>query len=227
MGDGFQFLDVILLAMVAAFVLLRLRSVLGRRTGHHQQRPESRFPAPEGKDDKVVVLPDRTTRTDGEGPAEKGPLAGGPAAAGLTRIGMADRSFDAGEFLEGAKAAYEMIVTAFAAGDVKALRPLLSSEVFGDFSRAIKEREDRGQKQETTLVGIKAAEIVEADLKGRTAEVTIRFVSELVNATRDAEGNVVAGNPNAVDQVTDVWTFARDLRSRDPNWTLVATSEPA
>lgn len=226
MGDGFQFLDVILLAMVAAFVLLRLRSVLGRRTGHHQQRPESRFPAPESKDDKVVVLPDRTARADGEGPVA-GPLAGGPAAAGLTRIGMADRSFDAAEFLEGAKAAYEMIVAAFAAGDVKELRPLLSSDVFGDFSRAIKEREERGQKQETTLVGIKAADIVEADLKGRTAEITVRFASELVNATRDAEGNVVAGNPNAVDQVTDVWTFARDLRARDPNWTLVATSEPA
>lgn len=225
MGDGFQFLDVILLAMVAAFVLLRLRSVLGRRTGHHQQRPESRFPAPENKDDKVVVLPDRTARADGE--VRTGPLAGGPAGAGLTRIGMADRDFDASEFLEGAKAAYEMVVTAFASGDVKTLRPLLSSDVFGDFSRAIKEREDRGQKQETTLVGIKAADIVEADLKGRTAEVTVRFASELVNATRDAEGNVVAGNPNAVDQVTDVWTFARDLRSRDPNWTLVATSEPA
>jgi predicted lipid-binding transport protein (Tim44 family) len=225
MGDGFNYLDILLLAMVAGFVLLRLRSVLGRRTGH--ERPPATLGEREVEEEgKVVALPERNRRPAPEAAAAE-KLAGGPAAAGLTRIQVADRSFDPKGFVEGAKAAYELVVTAFAAGDRTALKPLLSKDVFGDFDHAIGEREAAGHRQETTLVGIKSAEIVDADLKGRIAEVTIRFVSEIINATRAADGSVVAGNPNAVDQVTDVWTFARDTRSSDPNWTLIGTSAPA
>ncbi len=227
MGD-FQFLDIILLALVAGFILLRLRSVLGTRTGHEKPREawrpgpaDPKAPPAQGDGAKIIPMPDRQI------PAQPlAPIPPGPAQAGLGRIQQADRSFDPAEFLTGAKGAYEMIVGAFAAGDVQTLRQLLSRDVFGDFEAAIKQRKADGLSQETTLVGIDDAEIVEADLKGTVAEVTIRFVSQLVNATRNAAGAVVAGDPARVDHVTDVWTFARDTTSRDPNWTLIATSSP-
>lgn len=224
MGEGgFQFLDILLLGAIAAFIGLRLRAVLGQRTGHQQQRRRSPAEAAAeeaARNDNVVSLP---RRDDAEAEAQ---ADAGPQAAGLAQIRAADPSFDADEFLQGAKAAYEMIVSAFAAGDKNALRPLLSREVFADFERVIDDRARQGHKQDFTFVGIKAAEIAEAQVNNRIAEVTIRFQSELISATRDAEGKIVAGDPSAVDQVTDVWTFARDTRSRDPNWTLIATSAP-
>ena len=123
----------------------------------------------------------------------------------------------------GAKIAFEMVITAFAGGDTKTLRPLLSNDVFEDFSGAIKARLDKKENLESTLVGISEADIIEAELQGKTAFVTIKFVSEQINVTRDAEGEVVDGDPGGVATVTDIWTFARNTRSRDPNWTLVAT----
>lgn len=221
MGEGFQLLDIVLLAMVAAFVVLRLRSVLGRRTGHERPPPRLEGRERTDGDGNVVQLPSRGD------PAVEPEIAGGPASAGLTRIQLADPSFEPAQFLQGARAAYEMIVTAFAAGDTSTLEPLLNEEVFRNFSAAIEERKRAGHTLETTLVAIKQAEIVEAELRGTMAEVTIRFVSELINATRDGEGNLVAGNPNAVDEVTDIWTFSRDTQSQDPNWFLIGTSVPS
>ncbi|MCG8696138.1 MAG: Tim44/TimA family putative adaptor protein [Minwuiales bacterium] len=225
MGEGFNFLDIILLAMVAAFILLRLRSVLGRRTGHEQQNPRSRIESPGGdvhRDDNVISLPDR----DGEparGPAAPEPEDDTPLGAALTKIALADRSFDKAQFLEGARAAYEMIVTAFAAGDRKTLEPFLSDNVMENFGAVIDQREKSGQTQETTLVGIKSAEIIEAELDGRTAGVTVKFVSDMISVTKDSSGEVVAGDPAKVSLVTDIWTFSRNTRSRDPNWALTAT----
>ena len=225
MGEGFNFLDIILLAMVAAFILLRLRSVLGRRTGHEQQNPRSRLESPGGdvhRDDNVISLPDR----DGEparGPAAAEPEDDTPLGAALTKIALADRSFDKAQFLEGARAAYEMIVTAFAAGDRKTLEPFLSDNVMENFGAVIDQREKSGQTQETTLVGIKSAEIIEAELDGRTAGVTVKFVSDMISVTKDSSGEVVAGDPAKVSLVTDIWTFSRNTRSRDPNWALTAT----
>ena len=126
-------------------------------------------------------------------------------------------------FVAGAKVAFEMVITAFAGGDTKTLRPLLSNDVFEDFSGAIKSRLDKKETLESTLVGISEADIIEAELQGKTAFVTLKFVSEQINVTRDAEGEVVDGDPGGVATVTDIWTFARNTRSRDPNWTLVAT----
>jgi predicted lipid-binding transport protein (Tim44 family) len=117
-----------------------------------------------------------------------------------------------------------MILDAYAKGDSQTLKPLLNPEVFANFSQAIRDREQAGETLEDTLVGIKSAEIVEAYLDGRTVNVTVKFVSEQINVTRDESGDVVDGNPNAVIEVTDFWTFARDAKSRDPNWTLVATN---
>lgn len=221
MGDGFNVLEILLLAMVAGFIVLRLRSVLGRRTGAEPRRPPAAGqPNPQQAPGNVIPLPGRQT------PAQE--TFEGPAAAGLGKISAADPSFNAADFLNGGKGAYEMIVTAFAKGDVAMLRSLLGDEVYRSFAAAIEQRQSRGETQETTLVGIKEAEIVEADLtSNRMAEVTVRFVSELVNATRDKAGQLVGGNPNAVEETIDIWTFARNLRSSDPNWQLIATATPA
>ena len=116
-----------------------------------------------------------------------------------------------------------MIITGFSQGDTKTLRPLLSNDVYEDFAGAIKRREEAKENLETTLVGIKEAEVIEAELQGKTAFVTVKFVTEQVNVTKDAKGEVVDGDPSHVATITDIWTFARNTRSRDPNWTLVAT----
>jgi len=221
MGDsGFQFLDILLLGAIAVFIGLRLRAVLGQRTGAEQPRRGplaggAESPAETG--DNVIALP----RRDGEEAPEAAPVDAKEA-----RIRAADPSFRGDEFLKGAAWAYEMVVGAFAAGDKPALKGMLSRDVFADFEKVIDERARQGHTQETTFVGLKNAEITETALNGRTAEVTVKFQSELISATRDRNGAVIAGDPQAVDQVTDVWTFARDTRSRDPNWTLIATSSP-
>ena len=223
MSDGFQFLDIIIFAMVAAFLILRLRSVLGRRTGHHQQRPDplSRNDQQEAGADKIVELPSRSSH---EASAED--ISETPLESGLTQIRVADRAFDGGEFVTGAQAAFEMIVEAFAAGNANDLRPLLSNEVFENFNSAIRNRQANNEVLETTLVGLKSADLIEAYMKGRTAFVTIKFVSEQINVTRDETGEITEGDPNRVTDVTDIWTFARNTRSRDPNWTLVETRSP-
>jgi len=135
----------------------------------------------------------------------------------------ADPGFDPNHFLDGAKAAYEMVVMAFAQGDETTLNQLLGSDVYDGFQRAIRERETRGEKVESSLVGIDKADIIEAEVKNRTGYVTVKFVSELISVTRDAEGEVVEGDPKKVREVTDIWTFARDVSSKNPNWKLVAT----
>ena len=149
-----------------------------------------------------------------------------PLGAGLIEIRVADPDFTPDGFLGGARVAFEMVLGAYAAGDAKTLRGLLDDTLFADFEAAIRDREAQGFVVEDTLVGIKSAELVEAFMDGRTANVTVKFVSEQVNVTRDAEGQVAEGNPNEVITVVDFWTFARDTKSRDPNWTLVATRSP-
>jgi predicted lipid-binding transport protein (Tim44 family) len=149
--------------------------------------------------------------------------AGSSVAAGLDAIVREDKSFDPKPFIAGARAAYEMIVGAFAEGDRRNLKNLLGREVYDGFEGAITEREKRGETTETKFVSIDKADIVNAELRGRTAQVTVRFVSQLISATRDRSGNIIDGNAEKVTDVTDVWTFARDVSSRDPNWKLVAT----
>jgi predicted lipid-binding transport protein (Tim44 family) len=235
MGNGLQFLDIILLAAVAGFLVLRLRSVLGRRGGHEQ--PPERYDPFKGEkpesaaEDKVVHLPDRSEQGESDRPVAEdlGTPAGGsadadtPLPAGITQIKLADGSFDEATFLDGAKGAFDMIINAFGQGDTRTLRPLLSNDVYEDFAGAIKARVEAGETLETTVIGVKEAELIEAELQGRTAFATIKFVSEQINVTRDASGEVVDGDPNHVASITDIWTFARNTRSRDPNWTLVAT----
>jgi predicted lipid-binding transport protein (Tim44 family) len=221
--DGFPFLDIVFFAMLAAFLVLRLRSVLGRRTGAEKRRANPLAPAPaESKTDNVVALPDRDRRA-AELPAM---AAEAPLPAALAGIRQSDASFDEAGFLGGARGAFELILQAYAEGDLARLKPLLNDAVFANFKHAIDDRANAGHRLETTLVGITSAEILEARMEERTALVTVKFVTEQVNVTKDSEGRIIEGDPQHVETITDIWTFARDTKSRDPNWTLVETRSP-
>ncbi len=224
MGDFPHYFDIILFAMVAAFLILRLRSVLGRRTGH-ERRPESfTRPAQRGAEEiggNVVPLAAHSTAVRPPLPTTTPPDA---VAAGLERVRAADPSFDPTGFLEGARMAFEMIVAAFAAGDKAQLRPLLSDEVFKPFSTAIDERAAAGETLETRILQLKSIETVDAGLAGRMARVTVKFVTDQVNVLRAHDGSVVDGHPEDPAEKTDFWTFSRDTRSSDPNWVLVTTA---
>jgi predicted lipid-binding transport protein (Tim44 family) len=236
MQDSLDVTTIIFLAL-AAFVIWRLRSVLGQKTGREQPPVMRREPPPPARQEpgspepgNVVRLPGAAAgRANGSG-AELAPdrwkgvaEPGSAVATGLDEIAKVEPGFDARGFIEGGKMAYEMIVTAFAQGDRKTLKNLLSRDVYEGFDRAIGEREKRGEKAETTFVSIDKAEIVGVEVRNQVAHMMVRFVSQLITATRNAEGAVVDGSPEAVVEVTDVWTFARPIGSRDPNWQLVAT----
>lgn len=236
MQDSFDITTLIFIVL-AIFVIWRLRSVLGQKTGNEQPPfdPLSRRDAPlrpsnaaPEADHNVVRLPGANgARPAGEiQPAERWKgfaELGTPMAQALDSIVRAEPGFDPAEFLEGAKAAYEMIVTGFAMGDRKTLKDLLSREVYEGFERAITEREGRGERVETTFVSIDKAELTGAEVVAKNAQIGVRFVSQLITVTRDSAGAVIDGSPDQVAEVTDVWTFARQLGSRDPNWQLVAT----
>jgi predicted lipid-binding transport protein (Tim44 family) len=203
--------------------------VLGRRTG--SERPpydpfQQRKQTPTAPGDKVVELrrPVAPPLATPEAPHGDVIAATGLTAAdGLRAVATADRTFKADTFIAGAKSAYEMIVTAFAEGDRGTLKQLLSKEVYDGFVQAITDREARGETMEFKFVGIDKADITGAALKGPTAQVTVRFMSKLVSATHDKAGAVIDGDPTHVGDVTDIWTFAREVAARDPNWKLVAT----
>jgi predicted lipid-binding transport protein (Tim44 family) len=236
MSEAFDIYTLLFLVL-AVVIFIRLRNVLGRRTGH-ERPPYDPYAAPDAKraeaNEPVVALPrGRSGRApvEASGPSMEDIEArlgrhatkDSPLGQSLTALMRADPGFDPGQFLDGAKAAYEMIVTAFAQGDEAELSQLLGPDVFEGFQRAIREREARGEKVESSLVGIDKADIIEAEVKNRTAYVTVKFVSELISVTRDADGEVVEGDPKKVREVTDIWTFAREVASRNPNWKLVAT----
>lgn len=239
MDDGLNLLNIILLA-IAVGVFLKLRSVLGRRTGH-ERPPYDPYSGDAGGNDKVVTLPKRP-RAEGDAGARTVDAAGDPfasedgrnrwrgiaepgtpLASGLDAIANADRYFDAEGFLSGACSAYEMIVTAFAEGDRETLKPLLSPDVYASFEGAIKEREAKGLTIEQSFIGIEKATLSSAALEGSRARLAVSFRSKLTSCTKNSDGVVIEGDPVTVREVTDLWTFERDVKSRDPNWKLVAT----
>ncbi len=242
MQNSFDMTTLVFLAL-AVFVAWKLRSVLGQKTGSEQPPadPFARREAPPARPDQggaVDAKRDNVIRLPGAAndPAATAPAADrwkdiappdSPIIAGIEGIIRQESSFDPREFLGGAKAAYETIVTGFARGDRKMLKGLLAKEVYDGFEQAITDREKRGEKAESNFVSIDKAEITAVDVKGKTAQVTIAFVSQLISATRDAQGVVVDGSAEAVSEVNDIWTFSRQLGSRDPNWLLVATESAA
>ena len=241
MGNNY---DIILIGLVAVFLILRLRSVLGKRTG--SERPPTRDPftppapptaaprvgdAPSGGqsgNDNIVPLPTASAPPPRPSLATTGP--GGiratvlpTASPGVAAIRAADPSFEPIGFTAGARAAFTTIVEAFAKDDTAALRPLLDPPTYASFEAAIRGRAERKEKAETTLIGFEASDIAAAELQGTTATVTVRFVSEQINVVRNADGQIIDGNPNEVQKVIDLWTFRRDTKSSDPNWLLVKT----
>jgi predicted lipid-binding transport protein (Tim44 family) len=236
MNDSDSIFTIIFLAL-AIVIFLRLRSVLGRRTGNERQPfdPYQRSERPREGSDKVISLPPRPDR-EAEAPVYQAASQAdiesriksvtdpaGPLGSQLKTLIGSDPTFDPKAFIDGAKMAYEMVVTAFAEGDRRTLRQLLSRDVYDGFVSAISDREEREETIEFKFVGVDKAEITEAAVRGGNEQVTVRFVSELISVTRDKESRVVDGDPGKVSEVTDIWTFAREVRSRDPNWKLVAT----
>jgi predicted lipid-binding transport protein (Tim44 family) len=232
--------DIILIGLVAVFLILRLRSVLGKRTGNERppaadpfERPKPPPAQPRAGDkpsgnDNVIPLPSANSPPSKPAVGTTGPGAIRAtvlptASAGVAAIRTADPSFDPVGFAGGARSAFATIVEAFARGDTKTLRPLLDDQTYGSFEGAIRAREQNKEKAETTLIGFEASDVAAAEMQGSHAAVTVRFVSEQINVTRNAEGQVVDGNPNEVQKVIDLWTFRRDTKSSDPNWLLIKT----
>ena len=229
---GNPMFGILLLAVVAGVILFRLYAVLGRRTGNErpprdsyrlgnigQQTAPSAEQASTGN---VVLLPDRSQATSGKIAADPA----SPAAQGLIDIKLADRKFETDHFISGARGAYEMIVSAFAAGDRAALKPLLSEEVYNAFEGTIRAREEQHEKIEFTFVGFNDVTVTHAELKDRLAEITVSFAAKYISTTTDIAGKILGGDPKAVREVIDIWTFGRQIDARDPNWILVATSGP-
>lgn len=228
----------IIFLALAVFIFLRLRSVLGQRTG--SERPPYDRAARDvlqgrtepGRPENVVPLPGTIIDQAPLAPADPEPAAerwkgiaepDSELARGLDAIAAEDSSFDPKYFLTGAKSAYEMIVMAFAQGDRRTLKDLLSQEVYASFDSAIRDREQRGEKMERKFVGIDKAELIGAEMRGRIASLTVRFMSQMITATRDKAGEIVDGSAETIADATDVWTFSHDMNSRDPNWKLVDT----
>lgn len=231
MSEIFDIYNLIFL-VIAVAILLRLRSVLGRRTGNERppydpvaQNREAPAPVAADAAEPPPIDPDEAERSAVDKARRIAKVApeGSTLNEGLSAIAAVDPSFDPEGFLKGARVAYEMIVGAFAAGDRKTLKPLLSREVFDGFAAAISDRESRGEKVESTFVGIEKIEIQNAGLKGTVAWLTLRVQCQFITVTRDRAGAVINGDPNRIIEVVDIWTFSRDTTSRDPNWKLVAT----
>jgi len=242
--DFFTLISII----VAVVVVWKLRSVLGRRTGDEEARIE-RYRAerrqqgtPASPSDNVVTLPRRDRDhagpdagqdlavADAEERIKAFPGVNAEVRRGLLEVAKRDSTFDPEAFVQGARQAYEMIVTAFAEGNRKLLKGLLSNEVYDGFAGAISNREARGEQVDQSFVGINKADIVESEVKSGIASITIRFVSQLISATRDRAGAIITGDPQRIKEVTDIWTFSRDVSTREalanPNWRLVETQSP-
>ena len=216
MGAGGFPIDLVLFGMIAAFLVLRLRSILGRRQGF--ERPtDARGPA------RPAVAEGPVIDAVAERPAATRPLPdpASPPGQALARMAGVDRSFQPARFLDGAETAFRMIVAAFAAGDRVALRPLLTDETYAAFENAIAARETAGETMRTEVRAIHAATIETADLRGSIADITVRFVTDQVNITTGHDGSIVHGT-DAVTEIADLWTFERDLTSPDPTWRLIA-----
>jgi predicted lipid-binding transport protein (Tim44 family) len=244
-----QFDLITLIALVIAIAaIVKLRKVLGQRSDEDEQRLErwkarEREAAGRGAPADVITMPRRErdtvpaatvpepSVTTAEARVRAYPAVDASVTDGLLAIANVDTAFDPDEFLAGARRAYEMIVTAFAEGNRKQLRDLLSSDVYDGFVAAISEREAQGEVLEQQFVGIKKADILEAELKDGTASVTVRFVSDLISARRNKAGVVVDGDPNRIKEVTDIWTFTRDVSTKAAraslNWKLEGTQAPS
>lgn len=234
MSEQMPYADLIIMALVAGFILLRLRSVLGQKIG--RDKPDDYRPARPDLDDMaepVITFPDRmraraqeSEKAEDDASAHMAAEGGAPvhedAKSGVVAIAAADAQFTPGSFLQGAKMAFEMVFDAFVKADKNTLKMLLSDAVYNEFSAAIDERKNTTTKTETTLVSVEKMQIEQAEKDKNIARVTVKFVSEQITVVRDGEGKIIEGDPSNVDNVEDEWVFERDVTSRNPNWKITA-----
>lgn len=221
--NDFPYADLILLGGIAVFILLRLRSTLGKKTGFDIRDHMNRMG---DTGERIIQLPERTKIRDAAADADALPLAevkNPELTAGLAGITAVDPGFSAKEFLRGAKAAFEMVFDAFAKGDRASLKALTADDVYQGFDEAIRERESGDSRPETTLVSVTPQEITEAKLDRMTARIAVRFATEQITVTRDKNNVIIEGDPSHVEADEVEWVFERDVRSKDPNWQIVAT----
>lgn len=216
MENGFSYGDIIVIGAIAVFILLRYRAMLGERSERDQDGPITP-PQPENYE-RVIQLP--ATRVE---PKKEDLTNYGSLADQLVAMRAIDRDFAPDEFLNGARIAYEMVITAFSKGDRDTLKMLLSDPIYKQFETSLKEAETSGQRPETTLIAIKQANLADAKLKGNTATITVDFLSEQVHVLRDGEGTIIEGDPSREEQVEDRWVFTRNLASSDPSWKVIDT----
>ena len=204
MSEAFQYIDILILAIIAGIVLLRLRSVLGRRTGHEKTDKTSyNYETPQqSSEEKIVTIKPKVSSSSRE-----------------------DGWSDKDDFLRGASNAYETIVTNFENGNKDALKPLLSNEVLNSFTSVIDERNSKNETVEFNFIGIEKSEIVHKDLKKNPMEVTVRFISEMITCIKNSKDEVISGSLNQVQKITDVWTFEKIKDKKTSNWLLTATSD--
>jgi predicted lipid-binding transport protein (Tim44 family) len=213
---------IVILALVALFIGLRLYSVLGERTGHEQQQPILKPAEPDALVEPRVARPSFAPPTA----ADAGDMAYLPTAGpGVRALLAADPNFDVAHFLEGAKSAYRMILEAYWKGDLDTMKPHVDAHVIEAFAGAVEQREKEGLRLDNRLVAIEQALIAEAALEGSVATVTVRFEADIAAVTRNQEGEVVAGSLSDAVQTRDLWTFRRDITAANPNWLLVETDE--
>jgi len=218
-------LEIVILAMIAAFLGLRLYSVLGRRAEHEEESVPQRFDAPPGAAQAgQSQQAAQSVQNPSPRPAE---LEGVMPAVerGIRDIAQADRNFDLTQFMEGAKGAYEMVLEAFWEGDRETLRELCDDDVYEGFAAAIDARNEAGHVLDNKLIRVEETRVHSASLDKRVARISVLFVADIAAVTRDAEGNVVAGSLDDAVETRDVWTFRRDVGARDPNWVLDETDE--
>lgn len=229
---AFILIDILILGAVAAFLFFRLRGVLGQKHGEERTRPnpysakkEADAPAKDDNisdeaenQDNVFNMPDRDRRDIFVDSAPNRKLE-----SALTKIALADQNFEPMDFMEGAKVAFEMIVEAYAKGDLETLEALLGKDLYETFAQGVKQREKSGHNATTEILGIKQAHIIDASLKQNTARITIRFVTDETRFIEDKNGKIISGDPGAIHQTRDVWTFERAVNSKSPNWLLIET----
>jgi len=215
-------IEIVILAMIAAFLGLRLYSVLGRRAEHEEEPVPTRFERPEGAN-----MPRAVTQPVPEPLRPNREMSGFPPAIeqGLREIATADRRFDLLPFLEGAKAAYAMVLEAFWRGDRDVLRQLCDDDVYASFTSAIDAREAAGETLENRLIRIEDTTVHSAGMDGRTARISVRFIADIAAVTRDKDGHMIAGSLDDAIESRDIWTFSRDVTSSEPDWILDETDE--
>ncbi|MBN66463.1 MAG: hypothetical protein CMM94_02715 [Rickettsiales bacterium] len=225
MGGEIPYGDIIVIGAIAAFILLRYRSILGQKTGHDVSQPKQKS-APLEDNDRIIQLPERQRekeKKDQEEALKLAELDDPDVASAIAQMKMEDAGFSIDEFLQGARMAHDMVITAFSKHDRATLKMLLAEDVYKEFESELEKQEKNNKRHETTLVAVNESEVSEAQLKKSTAIITVRFVSEQIQVVRDESGKVVEGDPSDIIEVEDEWVFERDLRSRNPNWTITDT----